>query len=152
MTAPLPPLASGDLRDVLGNARRACQEEPEFFTAPAAETDAEHAKRVGTARVICADCPIRLACLGYALRTRATSGVWGGLDADAGELGYVADAARGTDTRPPRTTAALAVAALRNRHPKMPAAKIAEHVGVTADTVRRHLAAQRKAASGEVAA
>jgi hypothetical protein len=148
----LPPLASGDLRGVLDSARRACQEEPEFFTAPASETDAEHAKRVGTARVICADCPIRLACLGYALQIRATSGVWGGLDADAGELGYVADAARGADTRPPRSAAALAVAALRDRHPEMPAAKIAEHVGVTADTVRRHLAAQRKAANGEVAA
>jgi hypothetical protein len=145
-------MPAADLRGMLGTAPRACQEEPEFFTAPDAETDAEHAKRVGTARVICADCPIRLACLGYALRTRATSGVWGGLDADAGELGYVADAARGADTRPPRSTAALAVAALRDRHPDMPAARIAAHVGVTADTARRHLAAQRKAANGEVAA
>jgi WhiB family redox-sensing transcriptional regulator len=152
MTAPLPPLTPSGLRDVLDSARRACQEEPEFFTAPASETTAERARRVGTARVICADCPIRLACLGYALRTRATSGVWGGMDADAGELGYLSAATRGMDTRPPRSTAAAAIAGLRDRHPEMTAAEIADRVGVHADTVRRHLAAQRKAAKAEVAA
>jgi Transcription factor WhiB len=103
--------------------------------------------------VICADCPIRLACLGYALRTRATSGVWGGLDADAGELGYLAAAARGMDTRVPRATTATAIAGLRDRHPEMPAAQIAARVGVTTRTVERRLAAQRKVADpGRVAA
>jgi WhiB family transcriptional regulator, redox-sensing transcriptional regulator len=152
VTAALPPLTPGDLRGVLDSAPRACREEPEFFTSADGETTAERARRVGTARVICADCPIRLACLGYALRTRATSGVWGGMDADAGELDYVATAARGTGARPPRSTAAIAIAGLRDRHPEMSAAEIAARVGVHADTVRRHLATQRKQADAGRAA
>ena len=94
-TGTLPPLTTHGLRGVLDSAPRACQEEPEFFTALDGETPRAHAKRVGAARVICADCPVQLACLGYALRTRATSGVWAGLDADAGELGYLLTAALG---------------------------------------------------------
>jgi WhiB family redox-sensing transcriptional regulator len=141
----LPPLTTHGLRKVLDSAPRACQEEPEHFTAQDGETPRAHAKRVGAARVICADCPVQLACLSYALQTRATSGVWAGLDADAGELGYLLTTALGVGTRVPRASTATAVARLRDRHPAMPAAEIAAHLGITARTVQRHLAEQADA-------
>ena len=53
--------------------------EPSLFfpvgsTGPAMEQIAE-------AQTICAECPVREACLQYALATNQTAGVWGGLDA-----------------------------------------------------------------------
>jgi len=39
------------------------------------ETDEE----VGPARAVCATCPVREACLEFALTTRQTDGVWGGM-------------------------------------------------------------------------
>lgn len=33
------------------------------------------------ARRVCAACPVRLECLAYALRTRESDGIWGGLTA-----------------------------------------------------------------------
>jgi Transcription factor WhiB len=91
----LPPLTLRGLRDLIYTAPRACGEQPELFFGPDdGETDDQHAGRVETARGVCADCPVRLACLAYALRTNQESGVWAGLDADAGELGYLAAAAR----------------------------------------------------------
>jgi WhiB family redox-sensing transcriptional regulator len=47
-----------------------------FF--PAAEEDAE---ATAQAKSICAECPVREACLQYSLATNQTAGVWGGLDA-----------------------------------------------------------------------
>ena len=95
MTRPLPaslaPLTLRGLRDLIYGAPRACGEQPELFFGPDGddETDAQHAERVASARATCADCPVRLACLAYALRTRQEFGVWAGLDADAGELRYL---------------------------------------------------------------
>ena len=34
------------------------------------------------AKAICAECPVREACLEYSLATNQTEGVWGGLDAN----------------------------------------------------------------------
>ena len=47
-----------------------------FF--PALEDDPEAAEK---AKAICAECPVREACLQYALATNQAAGVWGGLDA-----------------------------------------------------------------------
>ena len=57
--------------------RAACtHEDPELFfpvgTSGPAVRDEEAAKR------ICARCPVASECLAWALRTRQTSGVWGG--------------------------------------------------------------------------
>jgi WhiB family redox-sensing transcriptional regulator len=91
----LPPLTLRGLRDLIYSEPRACGADPELFFGPDAdESDAEHAQRVAAARAICADCPVRLACLAYALRTGVTSGVWAGLDADAGELAYLDNTGR----------------------------------------------------------
>jgi WhiB family redox-sensing transcriptional regulator len=47
-----------------------------FF--PVLEDDPEAAAK---AKSICAECPVREACLQYALATNQAAGVWGGLDA-----------------------------------------------------------------------
>lgn len=60
----------------------ACRgEDTALFFAPSyfekrAEKDAREAK----AKVICAGCAVREACLDYALRIREAHGVWGGLN------------------------------------------------------------------------
>ncbi|RPI22605.1 MAG: WhiB family transcriptional regulator [Actinobacteria bacterium] len=46
-----------------------------FFPAP------EDADGIAAAKEICASCPVREACLEYALSTNQGDGVWGGLDA-----------------------------------------------------------------------
>jgi WhiB family transcriptional regulator, redox-sensing transcriptional regulator len=52
--------------------RAACQGvDPEVFY-PVSEDDAENAK------VICGQCPVREACLEYAIAYRERDGVWGG--------------------------------------------------------------------------
>jgi hypothetical protein len=94
LPAGLPPLTLRGLRDLVYSAPRACGEEPGLFFGSDAETPEEHAARVASARELCADCPVRLACLARALRAKEEFGVWAGLDADAGELGYLATVAR----------------------------------------------------------
>jgi WhiB family redox-sensing transcriptional regulator len=94
LPAGLPPLSPRGLRDLIYSAPRACGEEPGLFFGPEGETPEEHAERVASARELCADCPVRLACLARALRAGERSGVWAGLDADAGELAYLTAAAR----------------------------------------------------------
>ena len=47
-----------------------------FF--PASEDDEDAIRQ---AKAICAECPVREACLQYALATNQAAGVWGGLDA-----------------------------------------------------------------------
>ena len=37
-------------------------------------------EEVATAKAVCASCPVREACLQFALITRQDDGVWGGLD------------------------------------------------------------------------
>ena len=49
----------------------------ELFFPPGEDADASAA-----AKEICAVCPVRDACLQYAVSTNQTEGVWGGLDAN----------------------------------------------------------------------
>jgi WhiB family redox-sensing transcriptional regulator len=51
----------------------ACRDADTSVFFPASEHDA------GPAKEICAACPVREACLEYALETRPADGVWGGL-------------------------------------------------------------------------
>lgn len=90
----LPPLTLRGLNDLIYSAPRACGEAAELFFGPDDETPAAHAKRVASARALCEDCPVRLACLARALRANERFGVWAGLDADAGELAYLDNTAR----------------------------------------------------------
>jgi hypothetical protein len=104
MTGPgaLPPVQVRGLASVIRRAVPACTARPELFFSPDVfeeEPPAVHAARADAAREVCAACPVRLACLAYALKTRPGSGVWAGYDADAGELADLAAVV----TRPPGT-------------------------------------------------
>jgi hypothetical protein len=96
LPADLPPLTIRGLASLIHRASPACTGQPELFFAPDSfedEPPAGHAARVAAARQVCAPCPVRLACLAYALKTLPEPGVWGGHDADAGELAYLTRAA-----------------------------------------------------------
>ncbi|MDS1271551.1 WhiB family transcriptional regulator [Lipingzhangella sp. LS1_29] len=70
-----------ELRQVLQAAPRACSEEPELFFAPDTERAAARQLRERAAVALCADCPVRQACLEYAVRNGERYGVWGGVPA-----------------------------------------------------------------------
>jgi WhiB family transcriptional regulator, redox-sensing transcriptional regulator len=50
--------------------------EPDLFFPISATAAA--APQVARAKAICADCPVRSACLGFAMAHRDLSGIWGG--------------------------------------------------------------------------
>jgi WhiB family transcriptional regulator, redox-sensing transcriptional regulator len=55
--------------------RGACRGlDPEIFYPPVDEEEAEAAE----AKAVCAGCPVRKACLEFALDTREADGIWGG--------------------------------------------------------------------------
>jgi Transcription factor WhiB len=75
------------LRDAVLAGDPGCVCDPELFTGPADiepedEPPKDRAARVAVAREVCASCPVRLACLAYALRTRPAAGVWAGCTAE----------------------------------------------------------------------
>ena len=83
MPTTLPTLTMRGLRDVILACDPGCLCDPELFTGPADiepenEPPEDRAARVEVAREVCAACPVQLACLAYALRTRPAAGVWAG--------------------------------------------------------------------------
>jgi Transcription factor WhiB len=81
----LPALSLRGLLDVIRAAEPGCLCDPELFTGPAGvdeEPPEDEAARVAVARQVCGSCPVRLACLAYALRTRPAAGVWAGCTAE----------------------------------------------------------------------
>ena len=60
----------------------ACRgEDSTYFFAPGYfEKRHEKNAREAVAKAICARCPVRAECLGYALDVRETHGIWGGLN------------------------------------------------------------------------
>ena len=50
-----------------------------FFPPLQFERKDEKAEREAQAKAICATCPVREACLEYALRIREPHGIWGGM-------------------------------------------------------------------------
>jgi hypothetical protein len=69
------------LRDLLAGG--SCQAaDPDLFFGPEAEDFAARRDRVARAKAICAGCPLRPACLAYALDAGQAYGVWGGADED----------------------------------------------------------------------
>lgn len=108
MTAnPLPTLSLRRLRDTILGADPGCVCDPELFTGPVDiepedEPAQDRAARIAVAREVCAACPVRLACLAYALRTRPAAGVWAGFTSE--EIADMVTAAN-RPARPRRTTA-----------------------------------------------
>jgi WhiB family redox-sensing transcriptional regulator len=79
----LPALSLRDLRDTIVDGNPGCMCDPELFTGPTDiepedEPALDRAARIDAARDVCAECPVRLACLAYTLRTRPAAGVWAG--------------------------------------------------------------------------
>jgi hypothetical protein len=79
----LPTLSLRHLRDMVVAGDPGCLCDPELFTGPTDiepedEPAQDRAARIAVAREVCASCPVRLACLAYALRTRPGAGVWAG--------------------------------------------------------------------------
>ena len=71
---PAPPRALGD---------GACKgEDPDLFFGPDAEFVSARQVREEKAKAVCARCPVRDACLAYALDRREVYGLWGGLAED----------------------------------------------------------------------
>ena len=64
--------------DVSWRSEAACSGVDSDVFFPASEEDEQ---AVAQAKAICAECPVREACLQYALATNQSAGVWGGLDA-----------------------------------------------------------------------
>jgi hypothetical protein len=106
-----PLLTMAALKDAVLAADPACLLDPELFTGPAGvesddEPESDRAARLDAARAICAECPARLECLAYALRTRPTAAMWAGLT--AAEVAFLnAAAARPARPRKPLRPAAL---------------------------------------------
>jgi hypothetical protein len=78
-------LSTPDLRDeCLAGAE--CLFDTELHDGPDPEDRFEHpdarAAREDVAKDICATCPVQVACLEYAIRTKPAGGVWAGLTAD----------------------------------------------------------------------
>jgi WhiB family redox-sensing transcriptional regulator len=63
--------------------RAACRDaDSSLFFHPSGERGPAHDERDAAAKTVCARCPVRAACLGYALDAREPYGVWGGLTAE----------------------------------------------------------------------
>jgi hypothetical protein len=111
----LPVLSLRGLRDAVLAGEPGCVCDPELFTGPADiepedEPAQDRAARIAVAREVCASCPVRPACLAYALRTRPAAGVWAGFTAE--EIGGLS-AAAARPARPRRGTALRPAAADR---------------------------------------
>lgn len=51
-----------------------------FFSPTHVESKEERTARETRAKAICSACPVRVACLDFALMTRESHGIWGGLN------------------------------------------------------------------------
>ena len=60
--------------------RAACAGLAELFFAPTLDEAAALAWTPEPAKAVCARCPVAADCRAWAIRTRQTHGVWGGLD------------------------------------------------------------------------
>ena len=78
-------LSTADLRDECLDGAE-CLFDAELHDGPGPQDRFEHpdarAAREDVAKDICATCPVQVACLEYAIRTRPVTGVWAGLTAD----------------------------------------------------------------------
>jgi Transcription factor WhiB len=97
------------LRDAVLSGGPGCAGNPELFTGPHGiepedEPEPDRAARVDAAREVCADCPVRLPCLAWALRTFPAAGVWAGLLPE--EIAALAAGPRNVRYRPPAREAA----------------------------------------------
>ncbi len=61
----------------------ACAGQPGLFFGPGdTEQWRAHRRREARAKAVCAGCPVRQQCLGFAVASGERSGIWGGLGED----------------------------------------------------------------------
>jgi WhiB family redox-sensing transcriptional regulator len=99
------------LRDAVLSGDPGCVADPELFTGPSGiepedEPEDERAARVDAAREVCADCPVRLPCLAWAVQSLPSAGVWAGLLPE--EIAALAAAPRNLRFRPAGLPAVIA--------------------------------------------
>lgn len=63
--------------------RGKCQDRPDLYMGPYAESSARKRRREASAVAICATCPVMQTCRSYALAGSERYGVWGGLTQEA---------------------------------------------------------------------
>lgn len=76
--APLPQLTAAPSTDWQSHGLCRATDSTVFFPPPHFEHKPEREARELKAKAICAECPVRLPCLEWALRVREPHGVWGG--------------------------------------------------------------------------
>lgn len=62
--------------------------DPLLFFHPQNERGSARLRRDRAAKLVCADCPVRMECADYAIRSREPYGVWGGMSEDDRETIY----------------------------------------------------------------
>ncbi len=75
----VPPLAASRLEVWIGRA--ACRALPTELFFPAGELDDQAVEQAEEAKAVCATCPVRTACLEFAIATKQPYGIWGGANA-----------------------------------------------------------------------
>ena len=58
--------------------RAACRALPTELFFPAGELDDQAVEQAEEAKAVCAQCPVRVACLEFAIATNQPYGIWGG--------------------------------------------------------------------------
>lgn len=61
--------------------RAACRALPTELFFPAGELDEQAVEQAEEAKSVCASCPVRVACLEFAIATNQPYGIWGGANA-----------------------------------------------------------------------
>ncbi|MEW6155549.1 MAG: WhiB family transcriptional regulator [Actinomycetota bacterium] len=79
MTATAPTRSPRQAEVWLGRA--ACRALPTGLFFPAGELDDHAVEQAEEAKAICATCPVRVACLEFAIATNQPYGIWGGANA-----------------------------------------------------------------------
>ena len=74
------PVRPTRLQDVWVN-RAACKALPTELFFPAGELDDQAVEQAEEAKAVCAACPVRTACLEFAIATNQPYGIWGGANA-----------------------------------------------------------------------
>ena len=64
---------------IIENDGVVCEQAPDAFFFEEEYKDDNYRYKINTAKVICAECPVKLLCLQYALESRQPYGIWGGL-------------------------------------------------------------------------
>lgn len=113
----------------LTNPARACNPD-DVDTADRGAWTSDHLPGKVRAKRFCRECPVKTACLTYALNRNERFGIWGGVD--------MANTRHRTAARHGRKTTSDQVLDLWQQH--LPNGAIATQVGIHTDTVSDHLA------------